>query len=194
MKAKQSLRFRFNKSQCEIRDLVPEDVSEKYLQGLKHDSQFIQNVPDDLDIAQQKKYVSRVISSDSDLILGLFVEGLLIGTAGAQRFVICAGRRKEQTGVGFHLGIFIFDMTYRGQGFGKALVWGSTHLLRELFGAVESRAGMVEENVASLRSFLSCGYSQILREKGGIRVRILMEHLKVLPNISEISIVASPPR
>ena len=73
-------------------------------------------------------------------------------------------------------------------GLGKTLVWASTYLFYECTRIEWFGAGMAKENVSSLKSFLSCGFTQVYEDEESCRVLLNYSELIKPEFISEISI------
>ncbi len=134
---------------CEFGAISECDVTEQYVNGLKEQKTYIENIPARITLETQKEYVKKIRLSKNDCILGLFVNNCLIGTAGAQNIT--------QPDM-ITIGIFVFNQNNRGEGYGRILVWASTYILREVFGCFQFSAGVEKTNIPSLKSFESCGY------------------------------------
>ena len=67
-------------------------------------------------------------------------------------------------------------------------MWAATYLLHASVNACWFGAGMKKDNVASLMSFLSCGYKQISNEEDNVRVMLNYEELRCPSLVSDISL------
>jgi len=154
------LSFKVGKLSCLFRTINSSDVTQSYVDGLVEETKYIENIPENINISNQKKYIDNTINSKYQTICGLFLDKVLVGTAGIQLSLSESFSRHADLKLNkiATIGIFIISKTYRGMGLGKTLVWASTYLFnkctsREWFGA-----GMQKENVQSYKSFISCGY------------------------------------
>ena len=188
MELRHSLSFLANSWRCEFRSLQPEDVSPHYIKGLRNDSPYILGVPGDVTAESQQAYINQILSSRNDSINGLFVNGKLIGTSGTQLSVDLDEFSGGSVDKLNNIGIFIFDLSFRGVGFGKTLVWAATYLLHASNNTYWFGAGMKKDNVPSLMSFLSCGYKEISNEEDSVRVMLNFEALQAPKFVSDISL------
>ena len=172
MELNKSLSFKISNFTCAFRTLNESDVSQEYVSGLKDQKEYISHIPIDISISSQKKYVNDILYSNSDSICGLFINHELVGTAGVQSTNSFLQQIEDPNEYVATIGIFLFNKSYRGMGFGKTLVWGATYLFHNSTQAEWFGAGMEKENIPSMKSFLSCGFKQIYEDKEGYRVLI----------------------
>ena len=81
MELDKSLFFKIKDMNCEFRTLHDSDVSKEYVDGLKQQTKYIMNIPKNVSISSQKKYVKDILYSTDDTICGLFINNKLIGSA-----------------------------------------------------------------------------------------------------------------
>jgi len=156
MELKHKLNFIIESDKFEFRCLNPNDVSDAYIEGLKNENKYLVNNEKEISKKMQQDYIKKITDSESSVICGLFLNSILLGTAGIQNL-----SNKQKTTVG----IFIFNKDQRLRGFGKTLVWSSTYLIKKSSGIDYICANMKKSNIPSLKSFLSCGYQIINRNK-----------------------------
>jgi len=160
MELEKYVTFKINDLKYEFRTLNELDVSQEYIDALE-ENEFIENIPTKLSIPKQKKYINEILSRDRETICGLYVDTKLIGSCGIQTYTTFLHNiDKHALKVGT-VGIFIFNNNYKGLGIGKALLWASIYLLHECSQTEWFTAGMLKENIASLKTFLSCGFKQV---------------------------------
>ena len=177
MELRRALFFKINNMNCEFRTINETDVSQDYVNGLRKQTEYIENIPAEVSISKQKNYIKNVLSSEGNTICGLFINEALVGTSGVQssiKFLQYIDAPAEYVST---IGIFVFNSSYRGKGLGKTLVWASTYLYHKCTSAVWFGAGMSRENISSANSFTSCGY-RIVRDNE--------ENYKVVLNISKL--------
>ena len=189
MELEKFLAFNIDDFNCVFRILCESDVSKNYLDGLKRQNEYIENISADLTISKQKKYIQKILLSKSDTIFGLFINRELVGTAGVQLSNSFLKYIKVPAENVATIGIFLFNKNFRRRGLGKTLVWSATRLFNystkvEWFGA-----GMEKRNIPSLKSFLSCGYKNINEDKNGCKVLINYADLIKPDNIEDIDIL-----
>lgn len=148
MYIERELRCSTNGEMLLIKCIQPADVNNEYVNSLNNEKKYLETKSDCVTIFNQKKYVRDLLLTSDRLLLGLFYQKELIGTSGCQ-FI----NSKESS-----LGILIFDR-WRGRGFGKLLVWMACSFLIKEANVSILRAGMKIDNLASLDSFLKCGFS-----------------------------------
>ena len=163
---------------CEFRTLHDSDVSKEYVDGLKQHTKDIMNITKNVSISSQKKYVKDVLCSKDDTICGLFINNKLVGTAGIQSSTLYLQYIEVPVKFVATIGIFLFDKNYRGMKLGTTLVWAATYLYHNCVQVEWFGAGMEKENISSMKSFLSCGFQQIYKDK---------EKCRVLINYSELT-------
>ena len=164
------LKFTYKQYGCEFRTLMPSEVSSEYVAGLKLENRYLSHKPDQYTIESQATYVSNILDSIHDTLCGLFVDGKLMGTAGIQGV-----GEKEITPIG----IFLFDPSIRGQGFGKVLVWSAAYLTNQVVNMTGIYGGMKSENIASRKAFEACGGTTLSIEgEDKYLVTILHQNLK----------------
>jgi len=165
---------------CEYRTILPGDVTKNYISGLKNQNSYLVNNPSDINMEKQKDYVLKKNLSNNDTICGLFINSVLIGTAGLQNI----------TGNGnTTIGIFVFSSNIRGKGFGKTLVWASCLIASYIFNKTIFEAGMEKDNIPSVKSFLSCGFKIISEDEKYHRVQLYLKNLKKPTFINNVKIV-----
>ena len=74
--------FNHNDLNIELRTLQQNDVKESYLEGLREEKKYLLNVPNEVTLSSQRKYINEIINSENNTICGLLVNGELVGTAG----------------------------------------------------------------------------------------------------------------
>ena len=164
MELDKSLLFKIKDLTCEFRSLNESDISQDYVDGLKNQNKYIENIPTEVSFLSQKNYINKTLISEGDTICGLFLDNVLVGTAGVQLSLSKSFLKKINTQINTlaTVGIFIFKKSYQGMGLGKVLVWASTYLFHECTRIEWFGAGMEKGNVPSFKSFLSCGYQNLL--------------------------------
>ena len=196
MELEKALTFDIVNSSCEYRTIYEFDVNQAYISGLKEQTQYIENIPDNVSISSQKKYIKEILASKSDTICGLFLNSELVATAGVQLSFSESFLQNIDTPVNkvATIGIFVFNKSYRGMGLGKALVWAATYLFHECIQTKWFGAGMEKENVPSLKSFLSCGFRKVYQNEKYQKVLFNISELKKPESISNYKILNHEPR
>jgi len=188
MELNKSLSFKISNFTCAFRTLNESDVSQEYVSGLKDQKEYISHIPIDISISSQKKYVNDILYSKGDSICGLFINYELVGTAGVQSSTSFLQHIEDPNEYVATIGIFLFNKSYRGMGFGKTLVWASVYLSYNCLKTKWFGAGMANENIPSLKSFLSCGFKQIDEVDQNLRVLLKFSELKKPNFIKNLSI------
>ncbi len=159
---------------------MPAEVTSEYVLGLRHENQYLENMPDRYTVQSQAEYISGIIDSNYDTICGLFMGEKLIGTAGIQEI------GKSQV---VPMGIFLFDPGIRGKGFGKVLVWSAAYLSRQVASILAIYGSMRSDNVASRKAFeASGGRSEFNDLKETYTVTIQIGDLRIPANVEDIHI------
>jgi len=179
MEFDRSLAFKIDGVGFQFRTLRESDVNQEYMDGLKTQTVYIENIHPNANLETQKQYVKGIMNSIGDTICGLFTKGKLVGTAGIQRSLSDSFLRSINTPIKdlATVGIFVFNKNNRGKGLGKTLVWSATYLFYKCTKTDWFGAGMEKENVPSYKSFLSCGYQEVFNNE---------KYYKVLLHISEL--------
>jgi len=183
MELEKKLSFICNLSQSEFRSLNIKDVSDSYIRGLNAEKNNLVNVPIDVNIKSQQRYISNILQSKENTVCGLFINCELVGTAGIQNI------SKDCVS---SIGIFVFDKKLRGRGYGKTLIWASCALVNACHGIREFSAGMKKTNALSFKSFLSCGFKVIRESEDGYVVQLRFENLQKPPIIERVVIEEKP--
>ena len=178
MELNKSISFKIYDLICEFKTLHNVDVKKEYVDGLREQTEYIENIPADVSISKQQKYIQEILLSEGDTICGLFINNKLVGTAGIQSSTLYLQYIEVPAKFVATIGIFLFDKNYRGMKLGTTLVWAATYLYHNCVQVEWFGAGMEKENIPSLKSFLSCGYRKIYEDK---------ENCKVLLNHSELT-------
>ena len=178
MELEKTLFFKFNKMNCEFRTLHDSDVSKEYVDGLKKQTKYIMNIPKNVSILSQKRYVKDIHCSKNNTICGLFINNKLVGSTGIQSSTSYLKYIDVPATFVSTIGILLFDKNYRGMKLGTSLVWLSTYLFHNCVQAEWFGAGMEKDNIPSMKSFLSCGFKKIYEDK---------KTCKMLLNYSELT-------
>ena len=178
MELNKSISFKIYDLICEFKTLHNVDVKKEYVDGLREQTEYIENILADVSISKQQKYIQEILLSEGDTICGLFINNKLVGTAGIQSSTLFLQYIEVPAKFVAMIGIFLFDKNYRGMKLGTTLVWAATYLYHNCVQVEWFGAGMEKENIPSLKSFLSCGYRKIYEDK---------ENCKVLLNYSELT-------
>jgi hypothetical protein len=180
MELDKSLKFKLHDMVCNFRMINEADVNQYYVDGLKKQNKYIENIPTNVSITRQKNYIKNTLKSKKDTICGLLFNDALVGTAGIQLSFSESFLKDITTDVDeiATVGIFVFNNKYRGIGLGKVLIWAATYLFHYCIKTEWFGAGMGKENIPSYKSFLSCGYQEVLNEDKYYKVMINISDLK----------------
>ena len=187
MELKKILNFNLKHLDCELRNIYPDDISLEYIEGLKNQEKYIENIPHKISFQSQKRYINNILYSKNNIITGFFIKGNLVGTSGIQISNNNEYFHQLKQNI-FSIGIFIFDKNKRGMGFGKILVWASLFLHHYCFGSDIYFAGMNIENIPSLRTFLSCGFKINYKNEDLYFVSLKYDNLIQPKNVLNIKI------
>ena len=170
MELEKSIIFRINDFNSEFRSLNESDVSQNYIDGLKEQKEYVENIPVHVSASSQKKYINDINVSKENTICGLFLNRELVGTSGVQlstSFLRDVNVPIENIAT---IGIFLVSKNFRGMGLGKTLVWSATRLFHDATQIDWFGAGMAKRNIPSLKSFLSCGFRKVYENEKNCRV------------------------
>jgi len=161
MKLDVALHYQIGEDAIVFRTISPNDVSYQYVDALTKARKYIENIPEQIDINKQRKYIEEVVGSPHDTICGLFVNDQLVGTAGIQNL---SGSEMIKVVDGYTsnctIGILVFP-ELRGKGYGQLLIWSSCVLSNKCCGITIFEACMKTENISSYKTFLACGFKVI---------------------------------
>lgn len=174
---KKTLNFHYQDQKCVFRSINSKDITENYLEGLSNETKYLENKPPEISRKSQSEYITNIEQSHDNCICGLFVNDTLIGTAGIQNL---------DTNDPISFGIFLFETSFKGLGFGKVLVWASTYLSFRCTNQIDFFAGMKKENRPSLSSFISCGYKITDEIKDCYLVTLRFKNLIYPPELKDI--------
>jgi len=189
MELNKSISFKIYDLICEFKTLHNVDVKKEYVDGLREQTEYIENIPADVSISKQQKYIQEILLSEGDTICGLFINNKLVGTARIQSSTLFLQYIEVPAKFVAMIGIFLFDKNYRGMKLGTTLVWAATYLYHNCVQVEWFGAGMEKENIPSLKSFLSCGFRKIYEDKKHYRVLINISDLKKPEFVKELKLV-----
>lgn len=182
MKLACALEFSLGLHNCVFRTLTIDDVTDDYVGALMAQRKYLLRNPPLITLEWQKTYVERILDSESDTIMGLFVGEELVATSGIQAI---------HQRVAPVIGIFVLKPENRGRGFGKTVVWAASRLAQLGAGAERLEAGMELDNLPSLRAFLACGFSIVGESPAGYRVGASLTALRQPDGVFNVQVVHS---
>ena len=182
MELEKFLTFKINDWKCEFRTLNEIDVSQNYINALKRNN-FLEKIPQKLNLKTQKKYINEILSREDETICGLYIDKRLVGSCGMQTYSTFLHNIDTKKLNVATIGIFLFDNNFKGIGLGKVILWASIFLLHECSRVEWFTAGMLKDNIASLKTFLSCGFKQ---EEFNLSQRLLVTKEKYLDENLEV--------
>ena len=185
MELKNTLNFNFKHLDCELRNIYPDDISLEYIEGLKNQEKYIENIPHKISFKSQK-IQNNILFSKNNIINGFFIEGNLIGTSGIQ--ISNNNEYFHQLKQNIFYRYFHFYKNKKRNGFGKILVWASLFLHHYCLGSEIYFAGMNIENIPSLRTFLSCGFKINYKKENLYFVSLKYDNIILPKNLLNIKI------
>jgi RimJ/RimL family protein N-acetyltransferase len=174
------LSFNIDGNRYYYRCLSEEDVNSTYINGLNNENKYLVNVPPKATIETQKKYIKRILLSKDQSICGLFLNEELIASAGIQYCYSKAfikGTSVTDSNLATH-GRFVFEEENRGKGYGKTLIWATVAYINRTKGTQWFGGGIKRDNVASIKSDLSCGYEIIHRGSDIVKLAVHVDNVK----------------
>jgi RimJ/RimL family protein N-acetyltransferase len=144
-----------------LRFLKPEDVTEKYINGLNDPdvNRYLVEVKRTVQTRDSIcEYINRNTSDPKSLLLGVFIKEEIDGLIGTVRISdICA----------YHffasIGICIFEKTAWYKGYGAEALASAKRFAFNEIGLHYLEAGVYSSNLASIRAFLSSGFLEMFR-------------------------------
>ena len=188
MELTKSLRFEVSDLRCHFGPLHEATVCQELVDDLKAQRRYIDNIPTDVSVVSQKRYIKNIRDSDQNCIFGLFVNDKLVGTAGVQ-LSYSEEFQKDIDTQGKTIatvGILVFKESHQGKGLGTALVWAATTLFHENMKINWFGAGFHKNNLPSRQSFLSCGYKYVANEGPNDKVMLEVSDLVKPESIKHI--------
>ena len=182
------LAFSLRAEKCQFRVMLPHEVTESYINGLKEQERYLINTNRKISLPEQSTYVAHILESSNDLLMGLFVEGELVGTSGIQTFGEPCQEGISSDASYATMGVFVFDPSDRGKGHGKTMIWAGVYLLNSTLKMGIFRAGMEKQNIPSFRTFLSCGFRKYEEVGSTFKLSLMIGQLKKPAFITDISV------
>ena len=182
------LEFYLRAEKCQFRMIFPHEVTESYIIGLREQKRYLINTNRKISLPEQSTYVAHILESSNDLLMGLFVEGELVGTSGIQTFGEPCQEGISSDESYATMGVFVFDPSDRGKGHGKTMIWAGVYLLNSTLKMGIFRAGMEKQNIPSFRTFLSCGFRKYEEVGSTFKLSLMIGQLKKPAFITDISV------
>jgi len=173
---------------CLFRVVFPREVTESYIIGLREQRRYLINTNKKLSLLEQSTYVARILESPNDLLMGLFVKGELVGTSGIQMLEEPCQEGISSAASYAAMGVFVFNPSDRGKGYGKTMIWAGVYLLNSILKISTFRAGMEKENIPSFRTFFSCGFRKYEEVGSTFKLSLMIGQLKKPAFITDISV------
>lgn len=155
MKIEQSIHCHWAGKSLLIKNLIANDIDERFIQCLKDSetTRYISVDPETISLNDQRSYINVINTSESNLILGFWVNQKLIGTVGVQNL--------STLNKPCRFGLMIASNKYRGIGLGKYLIWAVTHLLLNTLSQSIVFVGIDPDNTPSIKSFERIGFKRL---------------------------------
>ena len=182
------LAFSLRAEKCQFRVVLPHEVTKGYIVGLREEKLYLENTNKKITLPEQSTYVARILESSDDLLMGLFVEGELVGTSGIQTFGEPCQEGISSDASYATMGVFVFDPSDRGKGHGKTMIWAGVYLLNSTLKMSIFRAGMEKQNIPSFRTFFSCGFRKYEEVGSTFKLSLMIDQLKKPAFITDISV------
>ena len=182
------LAFSLRAGKCQFRVVLPHEVTESYIIGLRAQKRYLINTNKKISLTAQSDYVARILESPDGLLMGLFVEGELVGTSGIQTFGEPCQEGISSDASYAAMGVFVFNPSDRGKGYGKTMIWAGVYLLSSTLGIGTFRAGMERQNIPSFGTFLSCGFRKYEVIGSAFKLSLMIDQLKKPAFITDISV------
>jgi len=182
------LAFSLRAGKCQFRVVLPHEVTESYIIGLRAQKRYLINTNKKISLTAQSDYVARILESPDGLLMGLFVEGELVGTSGIQTFGEPCQEGISSDASYATMGVFVFNLSDRGKGYGKAMIWAGVYLLNSTLKMNSFRAEMEKQNIPSFRTFLSCGFRKYEEVGSTFKLSLMIDQLKKPAFITDISV------
>ncbi len=176
MRCKYELCFSVNQVPCIFKQLSGDDVTDDYIDTLIKDNGFIENI--NTTFEAQKDYVNSIAESEYDLLCGIYYNGVLAATSGIQTYSDSAT-----------IGILVFKH-FRRLGLGKTLIWAASTYVYNYLKLKNFDAGVKKNNMASIASFLACGFIKI-ENKDDYSFFVCIDNLVTPSIVSDIMVITN---
>jgi len=151
-----------------LRPLNVEDIGKSYLTGINlPEVQRYLQTDRQLTKTDLEDYVRQNNSRADSVLLGLFVDDRHCGNV----------RLHDYDGDQIWLGIAIFDPSFWGKGWGRAMLKAATSCAIENLDCRKVLAGIDQRNDASKRLFAGCGFRETSRDSDGVIVELTADRM-----------------
>ena len=147
------LSFLRRQHNCVVKSISSSDVTSEYVSSLRSNSQILKYADKSCDMQSQATYIDEIRANPRSCIVGLFIDGKLIGTCGIQEII-----SEDLSSVG----VFLFESVPRGQGWGYTLLWACCELVRQESKTWRFIASTRLENDAARGLFKHAGFSELV--------------------------------
>lgn len=159
--------FKIKKFNLNIKCISEKHINQKYLSSIKK-SNFILNKCDN-DELWQKKYINKINSAKSKIILGFFYNNQLIATSGLQNL------NKKHVSIG----IFIFDKNFLYKKISHFFIAHACIFINKFLHKKSFFAGFNKKNIKSILTYEKIGFETYLTKKKTIFKRTTIEKIKL---------------
>jgi len=177
-----------------LRTLKTSHITSRYISAISAGPEFIRGAQVGDDYGEQRRYVTRVRKSKTDVLLGLFCDEQLIGTCGLQLSYSESIKKKLSFSLGQNqnvttVGLFIFQDGMRGQGIGHCLLFGGCFLFDREVVSRQFGAEIDRRNRPSIALFEKCGFSKKGSDEKNVILFAKKDELKRPANMTEIKLL-----
>ena len=184
----QYLAFSLRAEKCQFKVVLLHEVTESYIIDLRAQKRYLINTNKKITLTAQSAYVARILESSDDLLMGLFVEGELVGTLGIQTFGEPCQEGISSDVSHAAMGVFVFNPSDRDKGYGKTMIWAGVQLLNSTLKVGIFRAAIEKQNIPSFQTFLSCGFRKYEEVGRTFKLSLMIDQLKKPAFITDISV------
>lgn len=157
--------FKIKNFKLIIKRISDSNINQKYLLSLKKSNYILHK---NKNVILQKKYINKINSAKSKMILGFFHNNELVATSGFQNL------QKKLVSVG----IFIFGEKFLNKKVSHLFIANACIFVNKQLKKEKFKAGFDKNNIKSILSFKKIGFETYLKKKKTILKKTTIQKIK----------------